>query len=444
VIGPNVTIAGCTFTGNTSVGQGGALLISAPTSLVQSSTFTGNTGYWGGAVAINQSDATLLGSTFSGNTCIGWGGGAVFLGNSESSTPSFTTVIRNCTISANSAAPEFGGGYGGGIAGSGELLIQNSTIVGNTAAAADGGGGISLIDSSSKPVSIISSIVAGNTGGGGPDIKARFPILLTASAVGSPTGFSPAAGSGNNLPYGIDLRLAPLAYNGGPTQTHAILSGSQAIDKGANPDGLATDQRGPGFPRVVGPAADIGAYEVPPVIVTSVAVNAGQANLSQRSIVTSLTVTFASRITFSSSPVDAFQLTRTGPVGPFAHVMLAVDLSGSTATQTVARLTFSGPLTEGPAGAPSLVDGNYTLTVVSNHVNGGVIVGNQTATLYRLFGDVNGDRAVNGIDMASFRGAFGTSAGNPNYVAYLDQNGDGAINGLDLAAFRTRFGTMLP
>ena len=38
-----------------------------------------------------------------------------------------------------------------------------------------------------------------------------------------------------------------------------------AIDTGANPSGLATDQRGAGFARVVGGVADIGAFEVAPV-----------------------------------------------------------------------------------------------------------------------------------------------------------------------------------
>ena len=37
--------------------------------------------------------------------------------------------------------------------------------------------------------------------------------------------------------------------------------GSPAIDAGSNPLGLGPDQRGVGYARVVGPAADIGAYE---------------------------------------------------------------------------------------------------------------------------------------------------------------------------------------
>ena len=66
--------------------------------------------------------------------------------------------------------------------------------------------------------------------------------------------------------------LGPLQDNGGPTFTHALLTGSPAIDKGKNMDGLTTDQRGPGFVRtfdnpsipnaIGGDGTDIGAFEV--------------------------------------------------------------------------------------------------------------------------------------------------------------------------------------
>lgn len=58
-----------------------------------------------------------------------------------------------------------------------------------------------------------------------------------------------------------DPRLAPLADNGGPTKTHALLSGSPAIGKGNNNADLDYDQRGPRFQRVKRLRADIGAYE---------------------------------------------------------------------------------------------------------------------------------------------------------------------------------------
>ena len=107
----------------------------------------------------------------------------------------------------------------------------------------------------------------------------------------------------------------------------------------------------------------------------------------------------------------------------------------------VARLTFSGSFTE---GANSLIDGNYTLTVLSGQVTGGLQGGDNVSSLFRLYGDVNGDKAVNNTDLAAFRTAFGTVNGDANYSSLLDFNGDGAINNTDLAQFRSRFGTVLP
>jgi hypothetical protein len=52
-----------------------------------------------------------------------------------------------------------------------------------------------------------------------------------------------------------------------------LLPDSVAIDHGLNPLGLTTDARGPGYARVVGAQADMGAYEygaVPPVMGTAI------------------------------------------------------------------------------------------------------------------------------------------------------------------------------
>jgi hypothetical protein len=59
-------------------------------------------------------------------------------------------------------------------------------------------------------------------------------------------------------PQGIDPRIGPLADNGGPTMTHALLAGSPAINNGVVVAGITTDQRG--YRRDSKP--DIGAYEV--------------------------------------------------------------------------------------------------------------------------------------------------------------------------------------
>src|SRR5262249_34515774 len=54
---------------------------------------------------------------------------------------------------------------------------------------------------------------------------------------------------------GLDPKLGPLASNGGPTMTHALLAGSPALDAGGGCS--ATDQRGTARPP--GPEGGIGA-----------------------------------------------------------------------------------------------------------------------------------------------------------------------------------------
>ena len=61
-------------------------------------------------------------------------------------------------------------------------------------------------------------------------------------------------------------KVGGLADNGGPTKTHALLTGSPAIDTGSNGQAqaanLTTDQRG--FARIFNSTVDIGAFEVQP------------------------------------------------------------------------------------------------------------------------------------------------------------------------------------
>jgi len=59
--------------------------------------------------------------------------------------------------------------------------------------------------------------------------------------------------------------LRPLSDNGGPTNTHALVRGSIAIDAGSNAAaeraGLRSDQRGAGFDRAIQGKVDVGAFE---------------------------------------------------------------------------------------------------------------------------------------------------------------------------------------
>jgi hypothetical protein len=162
--------------------------------------------------------------------------------------------------------------------------------------------------------------------------------------------------------------------------------------------------------------------------VQSVAVNGGAA---QRSMVTSVNVTFDRVVTFAGDSAAAFILVNSSGE--------AVGLTINTAVVngvTIATLTFSGSLTE----SGSLADGVYTLTVVSAQIVDGLTAGDYTANFFRLFGDANGDGVVNAGDFNAFRQVNGTVATDPTF----DFDGDGVITAGDFNAFRARLGTTVP
>ncbi len=190
-------------------------------------------------------------------------------------------TVNSSTISNNSTQQLLGGGIM--VTGAVPLTITNSTISGNTATK---GGGIYA--NNNAQINISNSTIAYNSGGyaGGIDIASCSSFTLRSSIIaknlvtgGSPTSTNSdlvsacfVAGApdslvgvhGTLLPTGTrsgDPGLTPLAANGGWVKTHALLPTSQAIDHGSNPQNLTTDERGNGFPRVQGTAADIGAYE---------------------------------------------------------------------------------------------------------------------------------------------------------------------------------------
>jgi hypothetical protein len=62
-----------------------------------------------------------------------------------------------------------------------------------------------------------------------------------------------------------DAMLGPLQDNGGPTETHALLPGSPAINQIPEAEcEVDTDQRGEPRPETGGTMCDVGAFEVQP------------------------------------------------------------------------------------------------------------------------------------------------------------------------------------
>ncbi len=179
--------------------------------------------------------------------------------------------VVNSTLADNSA---YAGGGGGIFEDQATLTVVNSTIAYN--GATDGGGGI--FDSEGT-ATLDNTIVAANPqelGLGEPaDDITGSPVFGTSAynLVGVDNTESLSA-SNDNLLNIRNPGLGALGNNGGPTQTIALLAGSPAIDAGNNAlavdpttgDHLAYDQRGTGYPRVVGASVNIRDFERPTVI----------------------------------------------------------------------------------------------------------------------------------------------------------------------------------
>src|SRR5262249_6350091 len=152
--------------------------------------------------------------------------------------------------------------------------ISFTTLSGNSASA---GGGIFNSNNTvngNTTVNIKNSIVANSTSGGD---CANFGTWSATGANFTTNGACP----GFTQVTPAQLKLGPLADNGGPTQTHALLPGSVAIDAapdctdlGGNPnrptklapaDVVTTDQRGVSRPQ--GKTCDVGSYEFMPCTV---------------------------------------------------------------------------------------------------------------------------------------------------------------------------------
>jgi hypothetical protein len=175
----------------------------------------------------------------------------------------------------------------------------------------------------------------------------------------------------------------------------------------------------------------------PAPAVQSVQIGDGSA---QRSSVSNLTLTFSERVAIGSG---AISVQRVGPGGALGSVAFTIDTSLSTATQTIARLTFSGPMTQ----FGSLIDGNYQLTINRNLVldtGGRAMAADYSTTFFRFFGDANGDRHVDVADFGLFSGTYGLNSTQTGFLAYFDFNGDGRIDIADFGQFSVRFFTTLP
>jgi len=296
-----LTLSNSTVSHN-SAAYGGGIFNVGTLTLTNSNVSGNSSAYAGGGINNHGGLVTLTNSTISGNFTLD-GGGGVF--NDYGS-----LTLTSSVVSRNSATNAGGGIYNA----FGTLTLTNSAVTGNSASR--GGGGIL----NSGTGTVTNSTVSGNTGGiygGGGIYHVAYALTLTNSTIsGNSTGIRSQAtltlkntivansGSGANCSFEFDVDVSDghnlsddstcssfltaigdlnntpaeldpngLQYNGGPTQTIALLPGSPAVDAiPVTPNNfctaidaitpVATDQRG--IPRPQGYACDIGAFELYP------------------------------------------------------------------------------------------------------------------------------------------------------------------------------------
>jgi CSLREA domain-containing protein len=490
------------------------------TSLIVSNNTTGGTavatpdnsgsGGFGGGIFVEAGNVSLLTSTISGNHTgdgIGFAGqggfgGGIFNGG--------TLTVRDTLVNGNSAGASGpnGGGVGGGIDNSGTLTMTNSTISGNSTTGAGGNGaglwnaasatlancsvvfnssfstfggaGIHQFNSSSV-VNIRNTIVAHNSLSGDPngtDLDSTQPYIsqghnLIRNADGS-SGFNASDQLGTALAP-LDPKLGPLANNGGPTMTHALLPNSPALDAGdscvfdntcapAFGFSLVNDQRGAGFSRKVDGAdadvtdiVDIGAYEAQ----VSVADIADQTinedgslslpfNVGGAASITSVTATSSNTALVPNSPanisISGSGSSRTLQVSPVANASgtstITVTVNGNNSqTMTDTFVLTVNSVNDAPSftkGADQTVNENTVAQTINNwasNISAGpaaeagqtvnfVIVSNSNASLFAV------TPAVSPAGTLTYTPALGASGTALITIALMD-NGGTANGGLN-------------
>jgi hypothetical protein len=264
----------CTAFGTSSVGAAGGGVYAKKDLTMSRSSINASGAYNQDSIDANGGGAFVGGNfnatyaSISNNYASGGGGGAHVKGALSS--------IASSTISSN-LAKNAGGLYFRDAMGTADIV--NSTISGNEATSLVGAlvaaGNLNLANSTVAfnhdrhyanfaAVSVFggslvlnSSIIADNSEAIAPAdlwVSSTTTFIGAHNLIVAPVGVQVPVFTIMECPH-----LDPLASNGGPTLTHAIRPTSAAVDAGSSPPSLLFDQTG--YSRVVGIAADIGAFE---------------------------------------------------------------------------------------------------------------------------------------------------------------------------------------
>ena len=487
-----LTANNCTFTGNSAVGGGGIDNIGFNSRLVvTNSSFSGNAGGSGGCIrnarsAGGNATARLSNCMLDGNMAINGGGiynetangnpslrvtNCTFSGNTAElggglyargdSSGSGTVAVSNCTFSTNDA--EFGGGI---LVIDALVAVQNSTLSANTATGEGGGIYHGVTDASvSAALTLLNCTLSGNSspsagallndGANGPSSVTLANTLFNIGSSGANIinlgsgvitsqghnlssdnagGFLNASGDLPNTP----AQLGSLASNGGPTRTHALLSGSAAINAGNNANAPPLDQRS--YSRVG--VSDIGAYEfggtlpgpAPLLSVVSRKLHGATAFDINLPLTGSPGVECRSGgasgdyqliFSFANTLASVGDASVTGGTGSVISHMLDADTHNY-----IVNLTGIGNV--------------QVITVSLTNVNDSA--GNSSSSvpisMGVLLGDANGNRSVNTSDIGQTKASSGQPVGASNFRT--DVTVSGSINASDVGLVKSAVGTSLP
>ena len=342
----------------------------------------------GGAVSL-EPGGTVTGAidrcTFVGNSAMGHAGAIMNFG------PGALTVT-NSTLTGNTA-----NGRGAAIESVGPATIDFSTITNNTAGA--GEAAVSSHGASPGTVTISNSIIADQAAGTSDCQSASGGLLASGDyniESGTTCGFAQTNDQQNVS--AAALALGALANNGGPTDTHALMAGSVALDaipNATNGCGTTVTQDQRGEARPASGACDIGAFEGtlgnPVPILTSLAPTMAMVgDVPVTLVVTGIDFIASSSVLFDGVP---------RPTTFINSTTLTVEITaGDLAAVQVVSVTVGTPAPGGGASAPLDFTVNPavipvpTLTSLSMPTN---IVGAAPYTLMVLGADFGAGATVN-------------------------------------------------
>ena len=458
----SVNLTSSTLSGNSTSGDsshGGGIYTESGSVSLTRSTLSGNStsGFdaFGGGIGTRSGSVSLTNSTLSGNSTSGdaaFGGGIATLtgsvnltsstlsDNSTSGDDAFgggigasagSVSLANSTLSGNSTSGD--DADGGGIrAGFGSVSLTSSTLSGN-AAAMGVGGGVSVRNTiANSSFTIANSIVAGNTDNGtAPDLRPDPDSTLTINNSLIGVADLNIGGTGNligSLAAPIDPLLGPLADNSGPTETHALLVGSPAIDAGDDGVTQTEDQRG--LARNVN-GVDIGAFErqaIEPLgespSVTSFTRDEGGV-LDRPDLLSTISVSFDVDVNISADDLVIRNDTLGGSLVDTSGLIFNYDSTTQTATWDFSNLTLDAAFYSFELSSDIVsASGNLGLDGDADGNSGGAFI---EPIYVAIPGDANLDGQVDVLgDAFELVGNLGVTGGAT--WAQGDFNGDGDVD----------------